>query len=166
MSDANPPSERPPSTAATEPQLPTNERDAGAAIVGEEASTESLLGLSRADALFVGIVGVVIAVLLGMHWWRLTGGGLREVEIVRQPPRPFDSRLDLNSATWVELAQLDAVGETLARRIVEHREEHGPFHDVEELRKVRGIGKKTLDKLRPWLTLGKSEAKDAPAERR
>lgn len=166
MSDENTPLERLPSPAVAEPQVPTTSADAGTPAGGEEASTSVLLGLSRADALFVGIVGVVIAALLGVHWWRLTGGGLREVEIVRQPPRPFDSRLDLNSATWVELAQLDAVGETLARRIVEHRERHGPFRDVEELRKVRGIGAKTLDKLRPWLTLGKSEAKDAPAERR
>jgi competence protein ComEA len=60
-------------------------------------------------------------------------------------------QIDLNQADWPELAQLPGVGETLARRIVEHRQTHGPFQRPEDLCDVRGIGPKTLDRIRPHL---------------
>ena len=46
---------------------------------------------------------------------------------------------------------LPGVGETLARRIVESRSEAGPFTELEALRRVRGIGPKTLERIRPYL---------------
>ena len=59
--------------------------------------------------------------------------------------------VDVNSATWPELVQLPEVGETLAKRIVEVRAESGPYLDHEDLRRVPGIGPKTLDRIRPYL---------------
>jgi competence protein ComEA len=73
------------------------------------------------------------------------------VEVDRLPERIYDYRIDLNRATWVELMQLPGVGETLAQRILEHRDEHGPFQSVDDLDTVKGIGPKTLEKLRPLL---------------
>jgi competence protein ComEA len=43
------------------------------------------------------------------------------------------------------------VGETLARRIVETRAAEGPFVDFDDLRRVRGIGPKTLERMKPYL---------------
>jgi len=57
--------------------------------------------------------------------------------------------LDINRATEQELQQLPGIGPTLARRIIQAR----PFRTVEDLRRVRGIGAKTLDKLRPLVIL-------------
>jgi len=45
----------------------------------------------------------------------------------------------------------------MARRIVEWRDEHGPFRRVEDLMKVKGIGEKSLEKMRPHVTVAKSE---------
>jgi competence protein ComEA len=59
------------------------------------------------------------------------------------------SRLDLNRADRVQLLQLPGVGETLAARIEEYRNEHRGFRNVEELRQVHGIGPVMLEKLRP-----------------
>jgi competence protein ComEA len=59
--------------------------------------------------------------------------------------------VDVNSADWPELVQLPGVGETLARRIVESREQDGPFTDPSDLRRVRGIGPKTLQRIQPYL---------------
>ena len=59
--------------------------------------------------------------------------------------------MDLNEADWPELAQLPDIGETLARRIVESRNRDGPFLDHEDLQRVRGIGPRTLDRVRPYL---------------
>lgn len=58
-----------------------------------------------------------------------------------------DERIDLNQAGPDELEELPGIGPTLAERIVEHREEHGPFGEVGQLRDVSGIGERTLQDL-------------------
>ncbi len=57
------------------------------------------------------------------------------------PTRPL--RVDVNAATAQELEQLPRVGPALAKRIVEWRDRHGPFHSADDLRHVRGIGPST-----------------------
>lgn len=52
--------------------------------------------------------------------------------------------LDLNTATAEELETLPSIGPARAQRIVEYREEHGPFRYVEDLRNVSGIGEGIL----------------------
>lgn len=59
--------------------------------------------------------------------------------------------LNLNRATKAELRLLPGIGDALAQRIVAHRAEQGPFQSVDDLRRVNGIGPKSLDRLRPWL---------------
>ncbi len=65
--------------------------------------------------------------------------------------------IDLNRATVRELIQLPGVGEVIAKRIVDFREEHGPFKRVEDLMKVKGIGEKSLEKIRPYIRVGKGK---------
>jgi comEA protein len=57
--------------------------------------------------------------------------------------------LDLNTARLEELMVLPGIGETLAQRVVEYRRRHGRFRSVDDLRKVRGIGEKRMEQLRP-----------------
>jgi len=57
-------------------------------------------------------------------------------------------RLDLNRATEEDLERLPGIGPVLARRIVQYRETQGTFRDVEQLRHVKGIGKKTFERIR------------------
>jgi len=56
--------------------------------------------------------------------------------------------LDLNVANAVELESLPGIGPVLARRIVEYRQRRGPFKTVDDLLQVRGIGARSLAKLR------------------
>lgn len=65
---------------------------------------------------------------------------------------PYDL-LDLNSATGQDLDALPGVGPKLAERIMEYRESVGVFHTLEELRAVKGIGKKTFERIRPLVTV-------------
>jgi competence protein ComEA len=57
-------------------------------------------------------------------------------------------RIDLNTATAEELAELPGIGDKVAARIVAFREENGGFKKIEEIMNVKGIGEKTFTKLR------------------
>ncbi len=61
--------------------------------------------------------------------------------------------LDLNTATVEELQQLPEIGPTTAKAIVRFREKSGPFRRVEDLLAVRGITRRRLEKLRPYVTV-------------
>jgi competence protein ComEA len=91
--------------------------------------------------------------LVGMAaYWVALGGPRGElIEIDRASPLEARYLVDINSADWPELAELPDVGETLARRIVDSRAAAGAFKDHDDLRRVRGIGPLTLEKLRPYL---------------
>jgi competence protein ComEA len=62
--------------------------------------------------------------------------------------------LDLNVATSADLEQLPGIGEVLAARIVDYREEHGPYAAVDDLVYVDGISPRLLEELRPLITVG------------
>ena len=64
------------------------------------------------------------------------------------------ARLDLDNATAQQLEGLPALGPAMARRIVANRDSFGPFKAIENLRRVRGIGPKTLARLAPLVTFG------------
>lgn len=57
-------------------------------------------------------------------------------------------KLDINTATQAELETLPGIGPETARRILEEREQNGPFYYPENLLSVKGIGPKTLERLR------------------
>ena len=71
--------------------------------------------------------------------------------------RLADARqVDVNTADASELERLPGIGPGLARRIVEDRDVHGAFRSLEELARVRGIGAKTIDGVRDYLTIGQN----------
>jgi len=65
-----------------------------------------------------------------------------------------DTRLDLNTASKVDLTALPGIGEVKAAEIVKYREEHGGFKAIDELINVKGIGRATLDKIRNLVRVG------------
>lgn len=64
-----------------------------------------------------------------------------------------DGRLDINRATVGDLEELPGIGPVLAQRIVDHRDEHGPFSEVGELRDVPGIGEATFQRIAELVTV-------------
>lgn len=65
----------------------------------------------------------------------------------------LDGRLDINRASADELEGLPGIGPKTALRILEDRRAHGRFRKISDLGRVKGIGPKTLDRLRPHVTV-------------
>lgn len=62
--------------------------------------------------------------------------------------------ININTATVSLLCKIDGIGQVKAQRIVDYREENGPFTCVEDLLNVYGIGEATLEKMRPYISVG------------
>src|SRR5262245_18625165 len=89
----------------------------------------------------------LVAVGLALTAWHSVGKTAWSARPLPVVPGP----IDLNAADESRLTAVPGIGRELARRIVEHREEKGPFRAVDELRSVRGIGPAILERLRPFL---------------
>jgi competence protein ComEA len=100
-----------------------------------------------------GVALLVVVGLTGTIAWWIAQGGLsgRLVELERASPQTARFTVDVNAAEWPELAALPGVGPTLAKRIVDHRQQFGRFRDLSDLRQVRGMGPITLQRIEPYL---------------
>jgi competence protein ComEA len=74
----------------------------------------------------------------------------------REKLRPGDPPIDVNVASVEELQRIPKVGPAMAAKIVTARAEK-PFGSVDDLRRVSGIGVKTLDAIRPFVTVKANE---------
>ena len=69
--------------------------------------------------------------------------------------------VNINTADSEELSLLPRVGPTVAQRILDFRQENGRFQTLEDLMLVRGIGEKTFELIKPYITLdGQTSLKD------
>lgn len=69
------------------------------------------------------------------------------------PTEPVSFPININTATLEELDLIPGIGPKLAQRILDFREEIGGFQHIDDLLDVKGIGEKTLDKIRAYITL-------------
>lgn len=65
---------------------------------------------------------------------------------------------DLNTATRAQLESVKGIGPAKAQAIIAFRSKHGPFKSVDELDKVKGFGKKSIDKVRAEITVSRVPA--------
>ena len=64
-----------------------------------------------------------------------------------------NSLVNINTATLSELQELDGIGESKAKAIIEYREKNGNFKDIEELLNVSGIGNSLYDGIKGKITV-------------
>lgn len=62
------------------------------------------------------------------------------------------SSININTASSNELQKLPRIGPVMADRIIEYRNKYGNFKNTDDLIKVKGIGKKTLEKILPYIS--------------
>jgi len=114
--------------------------------------------LRRGDQIFVGSLLSAGLVLVSINWLQLSQLGRQPIEVDRLPAGQYQYMLDINDATWVEWAQFEGIGETLAKRIVADRQSRGPFGSVDDVGRVKGIGPKKLAQMHPYLTIEPQQA--------
>ena len=76
---------------------------------------------------------------------------LKELQSQVKKAESPEGLLDLNTATEKELQSIKGIGPVLAGRIIAGR----PYKTVDDLLKVKGIGSKKLEKIRPYFVIGK-----------
>ena len=76
----------------------------------------------------------------------------KDTPVVRKPPPTV--KVDLNRATAEQLRTIPGLGPTMTTRILDSRREK-PFRTVDDLRRVKGVGAKTLEKWRPYVEVGR-----------
>lgn len=82
------------------------------------------------------------------------------VQQIAQPSaQPTDQQsnqsglISINTASSAELQDIPGIGAKKAQAIIDYRTEHGPFRSVNDLTKVKGIGDKMLEKMKPHIGL-------------
>ncbi|MCY1597005.1 helix-hairpin-helix domain-containing protein [Staphylococcus pettenkoferi] len=64
-----------------------------------------------------------------------------------------DKQVNINTATESELQSIPGIGPSKAKSIIEYRDTNGAFDSVEKIKEMNGIGEKTFDKLKDYLTV-------------
>jgi len=72
----------------------------------------------------------------------------QEPEVVLSQTVSVTQKIDLNRATLEDLMRLPKIGEVTAQRIIDYRTAHNGFTSVDELVNVKGIGEKTLERIK------------------
>ena len=88
----------------------------------------------------------------GVARWFLTSILLFAAPAFAGKAAPLQGVVNINTASSEELELLPGVGPAKARLIIEYRQKHA-FRTVEELARVKGIGPKTVRRLRPNLVV-------------
>jgi competence protein ComEA len=72
---------------------------------------------------------------------------------------PVLAAVNINTATQSELESVKGLGPAKAQAIISYREANGGFKSLDELDKVKGFGKTSVDKLKGELSIGTSKGK-------
>jgi competence protein ComEA len=81
-----------------------------------------------------------------------------QVKVKARAQAAAGDKIDLNTATAAELAQLKGIGPKKAEMIVRDREQNGPFSSPQDLTRIKGIGPKTVSKNLDRITAGAPQA--------
>ena len=78
---------------------------------------------------------------------------IESADLNRNQLRNKDVRvlININTADENQLKKLPRIGPAIAKRILKYRQVHGPFKSNDDLQKVKGIGKSTIKKIKPFL---------------
>ena len=129
-----------------------------------------MTGISRFEKVILLITAAFILLTVGLFFSRQGEAAAYQVITWKEESVPVlnmgteegkwpDSLLDgerinLNTAKQKDLERLPGIGEKQAGAMIAYREKFGSFQSVEELERVSGIGEATMNKVRPYVSVG------------
>lgn len=102
------------------------------------------------------LVFLALFCFLGMLVWQDLGAQTQPQQkpAQAQEAKPqAKSKVNINKANQEELAKLPDIGPKIAEEIIKYREKNGPFKNIEDIKKVSGIGDKKFEKLKDLITV-------------
>ncbi len=118
-----------------------------------------MIWLTERERITLTALGVMALVGLGVVWWQQQRAPIGAVKGSEPPYAKWNAliqqarQININQATAEELERLPEIGPTMARRLVEYRQQHGQFHSPEDVLNVPGIGPKTLEAIREYVVV-------------
>jgi competence ComEA-like helix-hairpin-helix protein len=106
------------------------------------------------------ICALSLSFILGMFAGRNTASYHEELKTNDSEIHVFDknittgNKLDINTATKVQLMELPGIGEVIADRIITFRTVNGPFSAIDQLIDVEGIGEVKLRQIETYICIG------------
>ncbi len=73
--------------------------------------------------------------------------------VLTTPTVPAADLININTATLAQLDTLPGIGPTTAQKIIDYRNQHGPFQKIEDIMNVAGIGPATFDNIKTLITV-------------
>lgn len=138
--------------------LPSQTPGASPSSAGNPPPASSDTASPANDNRFLLVTGsLFFAIMAGQYVWKTMDKP--DPLIWNDGPASMAFKLNVNTATWAEWAQLEDIGPELAMQIVADRDENGEFRSIDDVSRVAGIGASTLDGIRPLLTMGKRPVK-------
>jgi competence protein ComEA len=116
--------------------------------------------LTRTEKILLAVSAAFLCLLLACYL-RDSAAGRNGAAVVETQFEAAESeiapvstaKLNLNTATAEELQELPGIGEVLAQRIVDYREEHGAFQKIQEIENVNGIGEGKFSDIEDQITV-------------
>lgn len=110
--------------------------------------------------IFLLICTLSLTFVLGLFVGRNTNDDYKELEYNEHvvsssnDVSKLNNKLDINTATMVQLMELPGIGEVIAERIIAFRTINGPFSTVDQLLNVEGIGTAKLEQIETYICIG------------
>ena len=99
--------------------------------------------LNDGEQIYVPLIGEATAVPPAQ------GKGVPSTAATKTPM----GKININTASLEELDLLPGIGPAIAQRIIDYRNENGVFKQIEDLKKVRGIGDALFGQIKDLITL-------------
>ena len=142
---------------STDQTLPPDAARPGKLVVADataQAESRVVLGFRAQDRRIITVLMSVLLLWLMVEWIVVANRRPDPLLLHRGSEFQGNFRVNVNESTWVEWMQLEGIGPALAQRIVADRSLKGRFSSIKDVGRVPGIGPATLDRIRPWLTMG------------